>query len=186
MGPCASPFTFTACTVVSPSTDEQTEVWGWSQVVEPATTPSNSLGWMDSRTYILENREDERNKIVNVKALRGPSVRVDGVPCKKSGSLVGSDTGLGRGGGHEPGGRGSGSSLSTPPPPGLPSFPLVRPSVTLTSPLLGLPGVPAGEFLGTPCCVSGAADGPAGLDPGALGTVVFHPTPHCDPRCSRT
>lgn len=39
--------------------------------------------------------------------------------------------------------------------------------------------------MGTPCCVSGAADGPAGLDPGALGGVVFHRTPNCDPRGSR-
>ncbi|EDL75454.1 serine/threonine kinase 11 interacting protein (predicted) [Rattus norvegicus] len=42
-------------------------------------------------------------------------------------------------------------------------------------------GVSAGEFLGTPCCVWGAADRPAGLDSGALGRVVFHWTPDSNP-----
>ena len=44
-----------------------------------------------------------------------------------------------------------------------------------------MPGVPAGELLGTPSCVSGAADGVAGLDPEALGGAVFHWSPNCDP-----
>lgn len=44
-----------------------------------------------------------------------------------------------------------------------------------------MPGVPAGELLGTPSCVSRAADGPAGLDPEALGGAVFHWTPNYDP-----
>lgn len=145
-------------------------------------SPEQLLG-IDSRTYILENREDERNKIVNVKALWGTSVSVDGVLFKKSGSLVGVTQAWGREEAMSREGQWVLPESCLPPKPLLPL--LWCSPLGLTSPLLGPPGVPAGKFLGTPCCVSGAADGPAGLDPGALGTVVFHQTPNCDPRCSR-